>query len=166
MVNRLPIYIIVVIVGTSCKCLTLVDAITLDKDERRFKRCECDYREIGRKCPELLKEVDRDSIPAVFPPSSIDTVVYRDRDTILIERDRIKTRIEFIRDSIYVDVECPGDTVYIQPDPCPPRIDPNKISKPKKHWYDRLLIWLGGVFMLFIIIHLIYRAWRAQMNKR
>jgi len=153
-----------VLLLSSCKCLTFVDAITLTKAERQEKKCNCAYLEIGKSCPHLLEETPRDSIEVIIDSSRIDTVFVNKPDTIEIIKDRIKTKTIITKDSVFIDVECPADTIYVQPEPCPPRIDPDKITPDTMSWWHKGLIWVGGISLLWLILLILYNRIRRKAN--
>ena len=72
----------------------------------------------------LRKSIDKDTTlrqPAtvtvhdtiVVPPTLVrDTVVTKERDTVLIEKDRIRIKIVRVNDTLMVEGECVTDTIY------------------------------------------------------
>jgi|SanBayMetagenome_1026888.scaffolds.fasta_scaffold02942_6 hypothetical protein len=49
----------------------------------------------------------------IVPPTLVrDTVVTKDRDTVLIEKDRIRIKIVRVNDTLMVEGECVTDTIY------------------------------------------------------
>lgn len=49
----------------------------------------------------------------VVPPTLVrDTVVTRERDTVLIEKDRLRIKIVRVNDTLMVEGECVTDTIY------------------------------------------------------
>jgi hypothetical protein len=83
-----------------------------------------------------------------------DTVVHWKQliDTITIEKDRIKTKVWIKHDSIYVNSECKGDTIFVE------KIVGTKIPerhyKVKQWWLIPAIISFIGLILFFILVSL------------
>ena len=87
----------------------------------------------------------------------VDTVVtiqqLKSIDTLTIYKDRLKTKIWIKHDSIFVDSECKGDTVYIEK--VITSVNPDRNYYQERWWAVPLSI----VFFMFILGGLILLAW-------
>ena len=86
-----------------------------------FFLCSCDpikrHQKLVEKYPYVHTQdtiTFRDTIRLIVPKVQVDTIVsYRDlKDTIVIEKDRLKIKMYAVRDSIFVTGSC--DTVYVE----------------------------------------------------
>lgn len=69
-----------------------------------------------RKNPSILtSEVIYDTITVVTPELRVDTIHAFSSDTVttVIDRVRIRTKVDTINRTVFVDVTCPGDTIYV-----------------------------------------------------
>lgn len=92
----------------------------------------------------------RDTIREFIPKVQIDTIFHLDqlRDTIIIEKDRLKIKMFTIHDSIYIDGEC--DSIFIE------KIIERKVpiryyDSGKVNWWKWILIISGGLTILAFI---------------
>jgi len=92
--------------------------------------------------------VKRDTVRIEVPKVSVDTVFHESllRDTIRIEKDRLKVKIYTIHDSVYVNAEC--DTVTVE------KIIERKI--PIRYYSKTTFDWKSFLpILIFIIIFII-----------
>lgn len=93
----------------------------------------------------------RDTISILVPKTEIDTIfsIERLRDTITIEKDRLKIKLYQVRDSIYINGEC--DTIRIE------KIIERKIpiryyEDTKWHKWLWIILAIAGLFVLIRIL--------------
>jgi hypothetical protein len=85
--------------------------------------CSADWhlRKAIAKDPSILLEGHvieyvTDTIEVVVPELRVDTVHRWSVDTVTtyVDRVRIRTKVDTVQRTVYVDVVCPADTVYVQ----------------------------------------------------
>jgi len=61
-------------------------------------------------------EYQTDTIEVVVPELRVDTVHRWSSDTVTtyVDRVRIRTKVDTVQRTVYVDVLCPADTVYVE----------------------------------------------------
>lgn len=72
-------------------------------------------RAIAKDPSILTAEVIQDTITLVTPELRVDTVHRFSSDTLttVVDRVTIRTKVDTINRTVYVDVTCPGDTIYV-----------------------------------------------------
>jgi hypothetical protein len=72
------------------------------------------------KDPTILKEgvvIERvtDTIEVITPELRVDTLHRFSRDTVTtyVDRVKIRTKVDTVNQTVYVDVVCPSDTIYV-----------------------------------------------------
>lgn len=69
-----------------------------------------------KKNPAILTtQVIHDTITLVTPELRVDTVHQFSSDTVttVVDRVRIRTKVDTVNQTVYVDVTCPGDTIFV-----------------------------------------------------
>lgn len=124
-----------------------------------FIMVSCDpvkrHQRLVEKFPHVHKNdtvIQRDTIRTTIPRVQYDTIVHIDmlRDTLFIDRDRLRVQIVRVNDSIFVDAEC--DSIFIE------KIIERKIPIvhfPVECESDKLLRWLKWFVLFFIFILLL-----------
>jgi hypothetical protein len=108
-----------------------------------------------QKDPSILTEgvvIERvtDTITVITPELRVDTIHAWSRDTVTtyVDRVRIRTKVDTVNRTVFIDVVCPPDTVYVE------------------HTYDKTIIqpkvvkrlpWWVFILCLGIIISLLRR---------
>lgn len=94
--------------------------------------------------------IQRDTIREFIPKIQVDTFFKLEelRDTIVIEKDRLKIKLFTIHDSIYVDGEC--DSIYIE------KIIERKIpiryyDSGDSNWW-KWILGIGGFLLILALI--------------
>jgi len=130
-----------------------------------FFLCSCDpikrHQKLVEKYPYVHTQdtvVFRDTIRLIVPKVQVDTIVsYRDlKDTIVIEKDRLKIKMYAVRDSIFVTGSC--DTVFVEKEVI--RKVPVVHTAVKNGWetFGRTFAWvLGMIVLILIMAYLILR---------
>lgn len=128
-----------------------------------FVSCSPAYRfnRLVKKHPELITTdtiTQIDTMRLEIPKTQVDTVFLTNqlRDTIIIEKERLKVKMYTVHDSIYVDAKC--DTVYVEK--IVERKIPVKYYEKKVHWFDQVKTWIKWFFIIFFIFlgaNLIYK---------
>ena len=72
-------------------------------------------RAIAKDPSILTSEVIHDTITVITPELRVDTVHQFSSDTVttVVDRVRIRTKVDTINRAVFVDVICPGDTIYV-----------------------------------------------------
>ena len=72
-------------------------------------------RAIAKDPSILTTEVIHDTITVVTPELRVDTVHAWSVDTVttIVDRVKIRTKVDTINRTVFVDVTCPGDTIYV-----------------------------------------------------
>lgn len=101
----------------------------------------------------------RDTIRVTVPKISIDTVVKISslRDTLIIQKDRLKIKMWTIHDSIFVSGQC--DTVFIE------KIVTRKI--PIRYYQSKVeRSWLKYLIVLGIVLFTLYAIFRKRHEEK
>jgi hypothetical protein len=117
--------------------------------------CKADWhlRKAIAKDPSILLEgrvieYVTDTIKVVVPELRVDTVHQWSADTVTtyVDRVRIRTKVDTVQRTVYVDVICPADTVYIE------HTTPRTVIQPTVDdslpWWWWVLFILAGLFVL------------------
>jgi hypothetical protein len=78
----------------------------------------------------------------------VDTAFKETTDTVIIEKDKLKIRYVNKNDTVFLEGECEGDTIYIDkpvPVKCPPVVETNKIS-----WWTWVIICTMAITTLLV----------------
>lgn len=122
--------------------------------------CSANYhlRKAIAKDPSILLEgkaieYHTDTIQVVVPELRVDTVHTWSADTVTtyVDRVRIRTKVDTVQRTVYVDVVCPADTVFVYH--TTPRTIIQPTVKPKGIGFDWLILLLIvgiGVFAYVI----------------
>jgi hypothetical protein len=72
-------------------------------------------RAIAKDPTILTTQVIHDTITVVTPELRVDTVHQFSSDTVttIVDRVKIRTKVDTINRTVFVDVTCPGDTIYV-----------------------------------------------------
>lgn len=83
-----------------------------------------------------------------------DTIFHIDFDTVRIEKEKLKIRLIRQNDTIFVDGECVGDTVYVTEE-----IEvPIESTQPKRQEKDNTNWWIAlAIASMFFITFIIYK---------
>ena len=117
--------------------------------------CSADWhlRKAIAKDPSILIEgrvieYRTDTIEVVLPELRVDTVHRWSVDTVTtyVDRVRIRTKVDTVQRTVYVDVTCPADTVYVE------HTTERTVIKPTVDdglaWWWVLLFILAGLFAM------------------
>jgi hypothetical protein len=109
-----------------------------------------------QKNPAILTDgvvVERvtDTIEVITPELRVDTLHRFSRDTVTtyVDRVKIRTKVDTIARTVYVDVVCPGDTIYV-----PYEYDKTVIQPRVKHgldWWWLLIALIVGGFLIALL---------------
>lgn len=109
------------------------------------------HARLVKKFPHVHQQdtiIQRDTVRIEVPKVSVDTVFHESllRDTVTIEKERLKVKLYTIHDSVYVDAEC--DTVTVE------KIIERKI--PIRYYSKTTFDWKSFLpILIFIIIFII-----------
>jgi hypothetical protein len=107
------------------------------------------------KDPSILKTaaVRFDTIVVTKERKLTDTIVMTERDTITIERDRVRVRLVRSYDTLMVEATCLPDTIKIDVIREIPQV-----VQPRR-WRDQFNLWVSVVLLIFSIAFAVSR-WR------
>jgi hypothetical protein len=122
--------------------------------------CSANYhlRKAIAKDPTILTEGKvieyvTDTIEVVVPELRVDTLHEWSVDTVTtyVDRVRIRTKVDTVQRTVYVDVTCPADTVYVEH--TTPRTIFQPRVKPKGIGFDwRILLLIVGIGVFAFVI--------------
>jgi hypothetical protein len=108
------------------------------------------------KDPTILTQgvvIDRvtDTIEVITPELRVDTLHRFSTDTVTtyVDRVRIRTKVDTLNRTVYVDVVCPGDTIYV-----PYEYEKTVIQPRVKHgldWWWLLVALIVGGFLIALL---------------
>ena len=117
--------------------------------------CSADWhlRKAIAKDPSILLEgrvieYRTDTIEVVVPEIRVDTIHQWSADTVTtyVDRVRIRTKVDTVQRTVYVDVVCPADTVYVE------HTTPRTVIQPTVDdglawwwWFLFILAWLLAI---------------------
>lgn len=147
----------IAIISFGLICITLLNSCGSTKEMRRANRAERKLERLVQKFPELNRtDTIRDTLLFTVPKIEYDTLILRTdsvriTDTIRVSKDRWRTKIVFVGDTVKVSGGCDTVTVKIPYEvPCD-TIQPTRfIAKPLK-WWQVALMFLGAVFIGVIV---------------
>ena len=92
-----------------------------------------------------------DTIEVITPELRVDTLHRFSTDTVTtyVDRVRIRTKVDTINRTVYVDVVCPGDTIYV-----PYEYEKTIIQPRVKHgfdWWWLLVALIVGGFLIALL---------------
>lgn len=94
----------------------------------------------------------------VVPPTLVrDTVVTKERDTVLIEKDRIRIKIVRVNDTLMVEGECATDTIYRTIE-----VPVEQLAEPSKNSF--WAIW--GKYSFFALILVLVLRYLSRLMDR
>ena len=82
-----------------------------------------------------------------------DTVLTTERDTVLIENERVRVRVVREFDTLMVEAECKADTVRISKEVKVPVYRP----APPDPWWKKVLVWVGGAALIALLFGIVWR---------
>jgi hypothetical protein len=114
--------------------------------------CSADWhlRKAISKDPSILLEgttIIHDTVTVVRPELRVDTLHTWSVDTVTsyVDRVRIRTKVDTVNRTVYVDVVCPADTI---------RVPYEKIIIQPQVGGRRECLWLVGLVVLLIAVYL------------
>ena len=119
--------------------------------------CSADYhlRKAIAKDPTIMTEgvvieTVTDTIEVIVPELRVDTLHEWSVDTVTtyVDRVRIRTKVDTVQRTVYVDVVCPADTVYVEHTTERTVIQPT--VKPRFEWRWLLIVLAIAVFAWII----------------
>ena len=113
------------------------------------------HARLVKKFPHVHQQdtiIQRDTVRIEVPKVSVDTVFHESllRDTVTIEKERLKVKLYTVHDSVYVDAEC--DTITVE------KII---ISEIPIRYYDKTTFdWksLLPILIFIIVVIIVYRV--------
>lgn len=122
-----------------------------------MKRAIRKHDRLVKRFPTLHKRefvILRDTLRITIPEIKHDTVVHEKtlRDTVVIEKDRLKVKVYQVHDSIYIEGQC--DSIYVE------KIVEKKVpvvyypeSKDEYGWIWYIVVGLFGLAVLYIVLN-------------
>lgn len=133
----------------------LASGCALTKEQRRLKRASKKLEKLTDKFPELITKdtvwadvtylKPKTELEIIYVPSPVeaDTIIWRNADATLI---RIQTK-----DTTYYTVICDTVTIRDRVDVPVDRIQPVKYIPYPLKWWQKALMWTGGVFIVILV---------------
>ena len=127
-----------------------------------FASCSAQHhlRKAIAKDPTILTEgvvIERvtDTIEVIVPELKVDTIHEWSVDTVTtyVDRVRIRTKVDTVQRTVFVDVICPADTVYVEHTYDKTVIKPE--VKPKTSAWEGFLCMVGIIAAFFLLAHLL-----------
>ena len=93
----------------------------------------------------VILETVTDTIEVVVPELRVDTLHEWSVDTVTtyVDRVRIRTKVDTVQRTVYIEVVCPADTVYVEHTTERTVIRPQ--VKPRRNWWWLLVVVAIGV---------------------
>lgn len=117
--------------------------------------CSADWhlRKAISKDPSILLEgttIIHDTVTVVTPELRVDTVHHWSTDTVttVVDRVRIRTKVDTVNRTVYVDVICPADTI---------RVPYEKVVIQPQVGRQRGCLWLVALVVLLLGVYLARR---------
>jgi hypothetical protein len=93
----------------------------------------------------VVIETVTDTIKVIVPELRVDTLHAWSADTVTtyVDRVRIRTKVDTVQRTVYIEVVCPADTVYVEHTTERTVIRPQ--VKPRRNWWWLLVVVAIGV---------------------
>lgn len=128
--------------------------------EKKLQRAHRKIEKLTIRFPQLLqKDTLVDTVQVITPTVTTDTLFHYDTDTVVVNNDRLTIKYIKVGDTIKLQGECKGDTVYQRVE-----IPIERIVVQKQSLFDQFKKGINWLLVIAFLLLLLYVAYKVMLR--